>query len=1082
MLSFFVCHGSNPRSRVETDKNSGGGATYNGSVLSNEKKNVILITKEDIEKKSYKSLVDIFEDSPVTIVTHTQAGPLIALRGSGEKTVMRVKVLLDGTSISTIDEFMGIIPFNAIPVNSVEKIEIIPGGGITLYGSGSSSGVINIVTKSDKAKDYGSVNVTGSSFYTYNINFNKGISLGEHFFTNFAIEGQQGKGYRDKDKSKKINALAGFEVKFNDRNKMRISGMKYKEDADTTNEINIYDLKKNRRRAGDTLSNVRSDRDSLSLDYYYKPKENIEISTSFNKSKFTRKISQDSHPVFTFLPSIDFFDDAFSNTKERIDLVLVNVPRSLEGKFEEKIENARFKTNYDYHQGKGKLSFGFDYLNHRLKRESTSITAPYNEYANVGLLIHKKNERMFSEERIRENPDMLINYSTMQADSVYSTPEDHYFKNPFGREGIEDIYIDNHKFKLEKKLAKLLYPYATSEMIEKYEKVADTQGVTALVMQFLSQGMDIMPIMTEINRWYQTTFRKEKMSTLINPNTLVEKDGKKGFYVKDISSDKAENVFFEVKENTTFEDFIRFEETLNSPKSKTTSFVSSQVDTKKKSNSFYLHNSYDITDKFELSAGLRYEETKYKGNRKTRTHQMISLDPGMDWKKEAYSTIDVLDMYTQTSDILYTERQNRTEDQLGFMILEKLRRLEELKETGKTIIPMANLLTAYHRKEKNIGGDIGFTYRLNDTNKIYAKYERAFNTPLPTQMTNKTFDPIHKVRVYWESNIQTEKMNNFEIGFRGMLDQNITFSAAAFLSDTYDEIVSVVKDGNSHDRREWRFVNIDKTRRMGIELQSEQSFERLRLKESITYIHPKILSNDFKEEVRKIAKEQTEQLIHSRRNSIERYFRESMRDIPDREKILREMNHFYQEDYYKKNIGNKDAMKDYIDKYVKEKIDSILDASSIENSRKEKLKDGIRNNLENDRNYVENIRKQYDYEYALENGEFLKEGDTIPLAPKIKATFGADYQFTDKLKLGMNFNYIGSYTTVEPARGYEIIKTKVPSHLVSDFYGTYDWSEDFSIKFGINNVFNHEYNLRQDSTKATPAPGRTYSAGFSYRF
>src|SRR3712207_8250222 len=80
---------------------------------------------------------------------------------------------------------------------------------------------------------------------------------------------------------------------------MRISGMKYKEDADTTNEINIYDLKKNRRRAGDTLSNVRSDRDSLSLDYYYKPKENIEISTSFNKSKFTRKINQDSHPIFT---------------------------------------------------------------------------------------------------------------------------------------------------------------------------------------------------------------------------------------------------------------------------------------------------------------------------------------------------------------------------------------------------------------------------------------------------------------------------------------------------------------------------------------------------------------------------------------------------------------------------------------------------------------------------------------------------------------------------------------------------------------------------------------------------------------
>lgn len=84
-----------------------GGTTYSGSVVSNEKKNIILVTKQDIEKKNYKSLVDVFEDSPVTIVTHTPAGPLIALRGSGEKTVMRVKVLLDGTSISTIDDSIG---------------------------------------------------------------------------------------------------------------------------------------------------------------------------------------------------------------------------------------------------------------------------------------------------------------------------------------------------------------------------------------------------------------------------------------------------------------------------------------------------------------------------------------------------------------------------------------------------------------------------------------------------------------------------------------------------------------------------------------------------------------------------------------------------------------------------------------------------------------------------------------------------------------------------------------------------------------------------------------------------------------
>ena len=67
----------------------------------------------------------IFKDSPVTSVVYTEAGPLVTLRGSGQKTAMRVKVLLDGVSINTVDDSMGVIPFNAIPVTSIEKIEII---------------------------------------------------------------------------------------------------------------------------------------------------------------------------------------------------------------------------------------------------------------------------------------------------------------------------------------------------------------------------------------------------------------------------------------------------------------------------------------------------------------------------------------------------------------------------------------------------------------------------------------------------------------------------------------------------------------------------------------------------------------------------------------------------------------------------------------------------------------------------------------------------------------------------------------------------------------------------------------------
>lgn len=52
--------------------------------------------------------------------------------------------------------------------------------------------------------------------------------------------------------------------------------------------------------------------------------------------------------------------------------------------------------------------------------------------------------------------------------------------------------------------------------------------------------------------------------------------------------------------------------------------------------------------------------------------------------------------------------------------------------------------------------------------------------------------------------------------------------------------------------REWRFINIDKTRRMGLEFQSQQNFEKLTLKESLTYVDPRILSNDYENKYNKL--------------------------------------------------------------------------------------------------------------------------------------------------------------------------------------------------------------------------------------
>lgn len=55
--------------------------------------------------------------------------------------------MIDGTPINPLEETHGTIPFDTIPVESIAKIEIVPGTGTTKYGGGTTGGYINIHTK-----------------------------------------------------------------------------------------------------------------------------------------------------------------------------------------------------------------------------------------------------------------------------------------------------------------------------------------------------------------------------------------------------------------------------------------------------------------------------------------------------------------------------------------------------------------------------------------------------------------------------------------------------------------------------------------------------------------------------------------------------------------------------------------------------------------------------------------------------------------------------------------------------------------------------------------------------------------------
>ncbi|MEK6795688.1 MAG: TonB-dependent receptor [Spirochaetota bacterium] len=128
---------------------------------------VTVITADDIKKSGAKEVQGALRT--VAGITASQNGGFgstasIFLRGLGSS---RVLVMIDGiaaNSAATSDHSFG---FAHVPVDGIERIEIIRGPQSTLYGSDAMSGVINIITKKGKGAPQTTVSLEGGSFATF---------------------------------------------------------------------------------------------------------------------------------------------------------------------------------------------------------------------------------------------------------------------------------------------------------------------------------------------------------------------------------------------------------------------------------------------------------------------------------------------------------------------------------------------------------------------------------------------------------------------------------------------------------------------------------------------------------------------------------------------------------------------------------------------------------------------------------------------------------------------------------------------------------------------------------------------------
>lgn len=113
---------------------------------------VSVITKEEIENRGAKLIVDALRDVPgIDVVQTGGLGGItsIFLRGANSEHTL---VMIDGVEVNDPMSAARSFDFAHLTTDNIERIEVIRGPQSTLYGSDAIAGVINIITRKGKGK------------------------------------------------------------------------------------------------------------------------------------------------------------------------------------------------------------------------------------------------------------------------------------------------------------------------------------------------------------------------------------------------------------------------------------------------------------------------------------------------------------------------------------------------------------------------------------------------------------------------------------------------------------------------------------------------------------------------------------------------------------------------------------------------------------------------------------------------------------------------------------------------------------------------------------------------------------------
>ena len=240
-----------------------------------------ILKSEDIEGKGYTSVSEVLDSIPGVNIKEG-AHPAIDLRGQGfQKAKATVQLLVDGIPANMLDTSHQNVPINVVNIDEIERIEVIPGGGAVLYGSGTSGGVINIITKKYKNKNIrGGIGYQISSFRNNKFDVSTGTSVGNFDFdVNYSKNRKYG--YRDYDftNSDYFSGRINYNINKTDNIAFKYSG--YRSKYTYPASLTETQMNKDRRQSGlgsdDKNDNNKIKKDEFSLTYNSKITNNNDL-------------------------------------------------------------------------------------------------------------------------------------------------------------------------------------------------------------------------------------------------------------------------------------------------------------------------------------------------------------------------------------------------------------------------------------------------------------------------------------------------------------------------------------------------------------------------------------------------------------------------------------------------------------------------------------------------------------------------------------------------------------------------------------------------------------------------------------